>query len=185
MQLNYLPSIQQYCLFAQLATINLNLEEYYDRGTERNRTLIASANGPLLLVIPTGKIAPADRFYKAIPIAYEEPWQKRHWKSLESSYRRSPYFEFYEHHFHPFYANNQFEYLWEFNLAILETINKLLKLSPQINLDPIAEKFAYPSKINPYTQVFETKNGFIENLSIFDLLANKGPDSTNYLKSQF
>jgi len=56
MQLNYLPSIQQYCLFAQLATINLNLEEYYDRGTERNRTLIASANGPLLLVIPTGKL---------------------------------------------------------------------------------------------------------------------------------
>ena len=184
MQLNYLPSIQQYCLCAQLATINLNLEEYYDRGTERNRTLIASANGPLLLVIPTGKIAPADRFYKAIPIAYEEPWQKRHWKSLESSYRRSPYFEFYEHHFHPFYANKQFEYLWEFNLALLETINKLLKLSPQINFDPIAEKLAYPSKINPYTQVFETKNGFIENLSIFDLLANKGPDSTNYLKSQ-
>ena len=56
---------------------NLNIEEYYDRRTERNRTLISSANGPLLLVIPTGKIAPADRFYKAIPIAYEEPWQKK------------------------------------------------------------------------------------------------------------
>ena len=48
MQLNYLPSIRQYGLFAQLDTINLNIEEYYDRGTERNRTLIASANGPLL-----------------------------------------------------------------------------------------------------------------------------------------
>jgi hypothetical protein len=184
MQLNYLPSIRQYGLFAQLDTINLNIEEYYDRRTERNRTLIASANGPLLLVIPTGKIAPADRFYKAIPIAYEEPWQKKHWKSLESSYRRSPYFEFYEHHFSSFYANKQFEYLWEFNFALFETINKLLKLSPQINFDPIAEKFTYPSKIKPYTQVFESKNGFIEKLSIFDLLANKGPDSTHYLKSQ-
>ena len=48
MQLNYLPSIRQYCLFAQLDTINLNIEEYYDRRTERNRTLIEPAPWPYL-----------------------------------------------------------------------------------------------------------------------------------------
>lgn len=184
MQLNYLPSIQQYCVFVKKETINLNIEEYYDRRTDRNRTLIASANGPLLLVIPTAKLAPEVRFYKDIKIAYEEPWQKRHWKSLEAGYRRSPYFEFYEHHFHPFYEGQKFEYLWQYNLALLETINQLIKIKPTIMLDPVAEITNIPKHITPYTQVFDSKNGFIENLSIFDLIANKGPESTNYLKSQ-
>ena len=34
-----------------------------------------------------------------------------------------------------------------------------------------------------YTQVFSDKNGFIPNLSIFDLLFNEGPKTVALLKS--
>ena len=35
----------------------------------------------------------------------------------------------------------------------------------------------------PYTQVFEEKQGFIPNLSILDLLFNEGPNSLNVLEN--
>lgn len=36
--------------------------------------------------------------------------------------------------------------------------------------------------IKEYTQVFSNKNGFINNLSIIDLIFNEGPNSINLLK---
>ena len=39
-------------------------------------------------------------------------------------------------------------------------------------------------KLNTYTQVFSDKHGFIENLSILDLLFMEGPNALNYLENQ-
>ena len=39
-------------------------------------------------------------------------------------------------------------------------------------------------KINPYIQVFQEKHGFINNLSILDLLFNEGPNAKSYLQTQ-
>lgn len=38
--------------------------------------------------------------------------------------------------------------------------------------------------LDTYTQVFESKKGFISNLSILDLLFNEGPNSLMYLENQ-
>ena len=35
-------------------------------------------------------------------------------------------------------------------------------------------------RIIPYSQVFETRHGFLPNLSIVDLLFNQGPRATDY-----
>ena len=40
------------------------------------------------------------------------------------------------------------------------------------------------TQIEPYTQVFENKHGFINNLSILDLLFNEGRYAVDYLKQQ-
>lgn len=39
-------------------------------------------------------------------------------------------------------------------------------------------------KMSPYLQVFNNKYGFINNLSILDLLFNEGPNAKSYLKTQ-
>jgi len=39
-------------------------------------------------------------------------------------------------------------------------------------------------QFKPYTQVFEEKHGFINNLSILDLLFNEGRYAMEYLKNQ-
>src|SRR5699024_12231963 len=49
----------------------------------------------------------------ALPI-YEFNWQKNHWKSLESAYRASPYFEFFEDELH-FLYEKRFRFLMDFN----------------------------------------------------------------------
>jgi hypothetical protein len=40
------------------------------------------------------------------------------------------------------------------------------------------------SQFESYTQVFEEKNGFLNNLSILDLLFNEGRFALDYLKKQ-
>lgn len=40
------------------------------------------------------------------------------------------------------------------------------------------------SVFEPYTQVFGEKHGFLNNLSILDLLFNEGRFATDYLKGQ-
>ena len=38
------------------------------------------------------------------------------------------------------------------------------------------------SRSTPYIQMFEAENGFLENLSILDLLFMEGPNSINFMK---
>jgi hypothetical protein len=40
------------------------------------------------------------------------------------------------------------------------------------------------SQYEPYTQVFDEKHGFLNNLSILDLLFNEGRHAVDYLKRQ-
>jgi hypothetical protein len=40
------------------------------------------------------------------------------------------------------------------------------------------------AELESYIQVFQSKYGYISNLSILDLLFNKGPSALDYLESQ-
>jgi hypothetical protein len=124
-------------------------------------------------------------------------WQKQHIKSIEAAYRSSPYFEFYEDEFQVFF-NKIPKFLLDFNLNCQDLIIELLQLEksytkttayhkdPEIQdlrfLTNAKSKVAY--KLESYTQVFTEKHGFIENLSILDLLFMEGPNALNYLESQ-
>lgn len=131
-------------------------------------------------------------------IAYDENWRKIHWKSLESAYRSSPYFEYYEDEFHPFYHEKKYKYLIDFNMDLNQKLIDLLNIDISINKsekyleDILPEKdfrksFSpkVPSKLEfqEYIQVFGDRNGFTPNLSIVDLLFNEGPNAINYMKS--
>ena len=126
------------------------------------------------------------------------PWQSQHWKSLETAYRTSPFFEFYEDELYPLF-NEPAERLLDHNIRIFNTVCELIELEVPITYtqeylkEPENNKdLRYLAKaknqktfnLKPYKQVFETNHGFLSNLSILDLLFNEGPNTLNYLQQQ-
>lgn len=170
--------------------------EHFPKQTYRNRAAIYSPNGKLDLIIPVIRGSKVHTVVKDVRISYENNWQRLHWLSLQTSYRRSAYFEFYEDYFAPFYAK-KYDFLFDFNLELMQLLLQLLKIKKQVIFTEIYKK-EYPdaldlrksihpkqqdetSIVKPYFQVFEPKHGYFNNLSIIDLLFNQGPNSLNYL----
>ncbi len=195
----YFAPIQYYSKLASGHDCLIELHEHFPKQTYRTRTEICDSNGRMKLIIPLKK-HPERTPTKDIRISYDAPWQDLHWKTLESAYRSSPYFEHYEDEFSGFYKGPQFEFLAEYNLAIQEVVLRLIKLKPVIHFTASYEKTPPATTdmrglispktpfvtdtlfhIKPYPQVFEPKYGFLPNLSIADLLFNEGPHAVDYL----
>ena len=186
----YLPNIQYMSWVLSQSQVALVTDKPYQKQTYRNRTEIYGANGKLKLIIPIVHTKKQSRQAdKTVVINYDNDWQKDHWKSLEAAYRSSPFFEFYEDDFHPFYHRN-FEKLMDFNIELIKKILLLLDTDIILLTEDKAEKeFSHliiAKKINKieiphYHQVFQSKHGFINNLSVLDLLFNLGPQSLEYL----
>jgi hypothetical protein len=180
----------------------IEAHERYERRSYRNRCHIAGPNGMLRLSVPLigGKSERLRMTEKRI--SYGEDWQKLHWMSLCSCYRRSPYFEFYEDDLEPlFHANH--EYLFDLNMASLHWVLERLEADVKITrsksyedsyehlhdlrslIHPRKSSDELPLKLNPYLQVFEEKTGFLSKLSILDLLFALGPSAKQHLLSSY
>ncbi len=188
MKLYYLPNIAYFQELISLEKVNFHLNEVYHRQTYRNRTEIVGANGKMVLSIPTQKLVKDQRTYQNIRISYSEPWLKQHWKSLESAYRRSAYFEFYEDKLKLFYEKPTYEHLWEYNFGLTKFLMNALNIEKETQIEEEVEhedNYSNMLKINKkYFQVFSNKMPFVENLSVLDLLFNMGPSAKIYLASK-
>lgn len=200
----YLGPIGYYALLSTSDTIYIEQHEHFHKQTYRNRANIYGPNGLQSMIIPVRYKNHTPM--KDVQIAYDFDWQKQHWRTLESAYRNSPYFEFYESDLSLFYKK-RFTLLIEFNEAIHKKILELLEIKTNIQytssyiahppqLQDFRETF-HPKKdvapspkvegwgedfyLKPYSQVFENKFGFLPNLSIIDLLFNQGPHASEYL----
>lgn len=199
----YFGSILQFSVLSQSQGFVFEAEDNYQKQTYRNRQYIYGANGKLLLNIPikhTHNKAIRQK-YKDVKIENDFRWQTIHWRSLQAAYRTSPFFEFYEDELFPLYEK-KFDYLLDFNLHCFETIAGCLQLSTTYqqtsqyhtsetlpkNLSDgrkyINAKKQHGYQPEPYTQVFESKYGFIGNLSVLDLLFNEGTNALQYLERQ-
>lgn len=176
----------------------LEHKERYWKQSYRNRTCILSGNGTQNLSIPIVNGSAIFPIASA-QIDYKTPWQRNHWRSIESAYGNSPYFLYYQDALKPFFEK-KFDLLFDFNLQLIKTLLRLMNITCniQINDEEIPEQAFdlrsaihpkksivdnYPFKlIEPYYQVFEDRFGFTSNLSIIDLLFNLGPDAPAYLR---
>lgn len=193
----YLGPLEYYSKIKHYSdNIVLEVCEHYPKQTNRNRASIHSSNGKLNLTVPVKSGANVHTKIKDVRISYDANWQRLHWRSIQTSYRNSSFFEYYEDDFAPFFHTHT-EFLFDFNIGLMELCLKLLKLSPNISytteyvkdiediedyrhaISPNTQPDSY--KLKPYFQVFEEKNNFIPNLSIVDLLFNQGPQSKQFL----
>lgn len=193
----YFPSISTFVAMAQANTITFETEDNFQKQTNRNRMYIYSPNGKQLLNVPVKHSKEAHQKTKDIRIEKAFPWQKLHFKSLEAAYRSSPFFEYYEDEIYPIYKNKH-TFLLDLNFQAMEIVFKCLQLPfdpkrteeyfhevPEYaDFRPLANGKKDTFTAEAYTQVFEEKEGFLNNLSILDLLFNEGRHALDYLKRQ-
>jgi hypothetical protein len=190
----YLPSIEFFALQMNSERFVIEQHENFIKSTYRNRCSLAGANGRLDLSIPIKGGKDHHARYRDVRINNTDKWQRSHWQSIISCYGRSPYFEYYDYQLKPLFDKEQ-EFLFDFNLALLHLLNKMIKLPAEVQLTALYEdkscfnldlRTAFkPSKtiisdqylFTPpvYTQCFGPKYPFIPNLSILDLLFAEGP----------
>jgi len=195
---SYFPSIASMVAISQASKIVFEVADNYQKQTYRNRAYIAHSNGKLLLNVPIShKKGDVHQKTKEVVPENDFPWLSQHWKSLQSAYRTSPYFEFYEDDLAPLFAKPVTNLL-DFNLQIIKLLFELIGIETptekSIEYFKITElkdmRYLVVSKreksfgFESYHQVFEEKQGFIENVSVLDLLFNEGPNSLLYLERQ-
>jgi len=192
----YFPSISHYIAMIDAKSVTFEVEDTFQKQTNRNRMYIHSPNGIQLLNISVKHNSSNDKF-KDIKIDNQYNWQKNHFKSLEAAYKNSPFYEYFIDDLKPLFEKKH-EYMLDLNFEVFELINEALGISiPNEKTTEyfhgVTDKTDFRYLVNgkkdttiiePYTQVFDDKNGFINNLSILDLLFNEGRYAVDYLKQQ-
>lgn len=191
----YLPPISWFSIFLQEdAEIIFEQYESFPKQTFRNRANIYGANGKLSLIIPMNHSG--SRLLKDIQTSTRDKWQQLHWKSIKTAYQSSPYFDYYEDQLEGVF-NFKSTSLLEFNLNALKVIQKILKTEKAYSLneeffkepkelsyrDQFSAKSESAFQMEDYYQSFSDKYGFLEDLSIIDLICNKGPESVTYIRN--
>ena len=192
----YLPPISWFTFAAAAGEVWLDKHEHFEKRSYRNRCHIAGPNGMLRLTVPlmSGKhMLPMSD----VKICNTENWQEHHWRSICTSYRRSPFFEFYEDRLAPFYQIPQTS-IFGLNRDLIIALSGMMGL--ELNLFASTSFMARPgddmadlrSLLRPngpyagyaegfrapvYQQVFGNRTGFLADLSIIDLLFNAGPEA--------
>ena len=197
-ELQYFPPVILYRNLYKFSHIEFEQYEFYNKMSFRNRCIIAGANGKISLSIPLENGREQKRLAKDVRISNIHSWQKNHWKTIESCYNKSPWFEYYKYDLHALYIK-PFSYLLDWNLACFNwSIDKLKipvhhSLSSGFMKQPVEGLADWRNKILPrnyegfkplkYSQVFEEKTGFLPNISILDLLFCEGKNAKNLLES--
>ena len=169
----YLPPVEYFSLIHNADEVLVEREENYLKQTYRNRCYLLSANGRQTLTVPVYLGSVHKTALKDIRIDYSKRWQQVHLRAMCTSYRASPFFEFYIEEIERIILKNH-EFLIDLNTGLTESILKILGIktsiaytSTFIPLGTIDYDFRY--KITPkrqsdftlkeYTQVFNNSSG--------------------------
>lgn len=200
------PKLFTLCYFAPISWYTCALTEganyiescdTYQKQSFRNRCVIYSPNGAMPLVIPIIHNREVKQTYREIKIDDRQKWRQVHRKSIETAYRKSPFFPYFEDELNDLYASPT-DSLFEFNLQCQSWIERLIQKRFEWNYtedwDADFEGVDLRERIHPkkesilsapgeYHQTFEHKLGFLPDLSILDVVFNKGMETLSYLSN--
>jgi hypothetical protein len=191
----YFGPVQWYQKLYRADEVAIERCESFQKQTYRNRCVIANTQGTQALTVPVER--GSSPLICDLRISDHGNWRHLHWNAILSAYGESPFFEYYQDDIRPFFEK-RWDFLLDFNEAIRETMCELLDIQPKVSFTTAFVKDSsmpdYRNTIQPkhpgidadfsprrYYQVYESKHGFLPNLSILDLLFNMGPESIFWL----
>ncbi len=199
LELAYLPPIAWCARIWNQPVVRLEAQEHFQKGTYRNRCLIASPNGIQRLSIPLVHGKHQQTPIREVRIAYDTSWQLQHWRSIMAAYGNAPFFEHYRDALKTCYEQ-PFEFLFDFNFALLQHVFHKIgwpgtwEFTENYMPKDAASTFDFRDTVSPksavvpawffpapYSQVFMEKHGFLPDLSILDLLFCCGRQSGEIL----
>ena len=189
-----LPPISYMAAVVRSEKVYVEGWETYPKQTNRNHCHIYGPNGRQKLTIPVSRPDGNHTRTRDIVISDHEPWQRTHWRSIETAYSNSPFFLFYSDEIRAFFEKPE-RFLLDYNTKCLVSILKILNLKIEIthteafvNITKDIPDLRSHSIFSPkpeifprYIQTFEPVHGFIPNLSILDAIFNLGPGTLSYL----
>ena len=192
------PNIGWWYKIMSAKELLFDASEHFEKMTYRNKYFITGANGIIQLSIPLRNGRNQRTLMNDVEMSFEEQWRVQHWRSILSTYKRSPYFEYYEQSLEQLF-HAPYKKLWEFNKASIDWVKHQLQLKYdekvvfeyqktydgeiedlRKGLKPLVEKTVIDNGF--YYQLFEERNKFVPNLSILDLLFSEGPNTVNAIK---
>lgn len=182
MDCEFFPSFEWFEEYRKHHQVLLEQYEFFKRASYRNRAYVAGPNGIICLSVPLEGGRNQRTLMKDLKVCNLENWQMKHWKTLESCYRRSAYFEYFEGDLFPFFKK-KYVYLIDVNLESIDLLNRLLHLKSKHTLTsefiidyPLDFRTSFDPKEREafiqteYMQPFNDRNPFVKNLSMLDYL---------------
>ena len=159
----------------------LDDKENYVKQTTRNHCCIATAHGVQKLTVPVSHSSSPTLdnppLITEIRISEHGKWRNEHWNALCTAYGESPFFDYYADDLRPFFERHDWEFLFDFNQAILKKMLELLGVQGVQSVQGVRGV----QEIKPYWQVYQQRYGFQPDLSILDLLFCTGNEAVLYL----
>ncbi|MGJ3236576.1 WbqC family protein [Marivirga sp.] len=197
-ELQYLPSIAFFSNLQGKEKLILEAQEFFEKQTYRNRCHLLSSQQIEILTVP---LQGANKKIKTkdIKIDNSQKWNKKHWRSIQTCYGKSPFFEFFADEFKVIYEKN-YKFLWDLNMDLLTICLKItgqkLKITESVSYEKNilgnvmdVRSLIHPKKPNYLNQFYKPTaygqnfgNNFEPNLSVIDLLMNEGPNARNVIR---
>ena len=207
----YHPPVAFFAEVAKADALRLEAHEHYRKQTYRNRCLILTAQGVKPLTVP---VVAGNRSEKVVitelEIDYSQNWPHQHWRTLQTAYGGTPYFEYYADYLHDIYQQKP-AFLFDLNQQLLRFYLRCLRLRLPIELTteyhaavpaeknslshlitnspldrrdwltPKPQPAAAPDRKSPLPYQQTFGVQFVPNLSILDLLFMRGPAAGQFL----
>ncbi len=187
----YFAPIAYYRAYVHAKEPVVETKEHFVKQTIRTRCELLGPNGKQLLSVPVERVNGNKTAVEDLKIV-EDGWRKIHWKTIETAYSSSAYFDYYGMEVKELLEGNYVR-LIDLNDAVHQRVLFWLDLEiPTIyttvyDLQPEKEDrmttFDTESDYvhTPYHQVFRQKDNCLLNLSILDLIFNQGPMARKWI----
>ena len=187
-------SVAYYALMAQYPKAVIDTSLRYDKRFKSvHRYSIADARGELRLTVPvsrpegaflTGKLTWGD-----VAVSDHGRWWEVHLQALESAYGRTPFFEFYIDRFKPLFTPEH-KGICDMVLQADTIVRDILGVDTEVTTDArdaVSDDcrrtdFATLTASRQYWQLRASDYGFLDRLSILDLIFNLGSEAPLYLR---